>query len=101
MLQLAAIAQARPEAVAREARVLMWVSGARGDLDVWTFRSLGPEQLELDGVSLSTIKLVREPRERYDTRVEVWLDPARGFLFARLRLSSARDDDALDLVLRP
>ena len=101
MVQLAAIAQARPDAVRRDARVSMWVSGARGDADVWTFVSMGPESLELDAGPVPAIRLLREPRQRHDTRVEVWLDPARQYLPARLKLTSGRDDDALDFVRRP
>lgn len=101
MLQLAAIARARPEAIAEAATVSMWVSGARGDGDVWTFRSTGVQALELAGNPVITVKLQRLPREPYDTRVEVWLDPARGYLPVRARLTSGREDDVLDLVLRP
>lgn len=100
MLQIAAIAEARPGAVARDATVSMWVSGARGDADVWVFRSQGAQALELPGGLSNTIKLLRLPRHAYDTRVEVWLDPARGHLPVRARLSSGRDDDVLDLTLR-
>jgi hypothetical protein len=101
MLQLAAIARARPAAIAEAATVSMWVSGARGDGDVWTFRSKGVQPLELAGGPVTTVKLQRLPREPYDTRVEVWLDPARGYLPVRARLTSGREDDVLDLVLRP
>jgi hypothetical protein len=101
MLQIAAIAQARPEAVARDATVSMWVSSARGDGDVWTFRSYGAQRLDLAGSAVQAVKLERLPREPYDTRVEVWLEPTRGYLPVRARLTSGRDDDVLDLVLRP
>jgi hypothetical protein len=101
MLQIAAIAEARPQAVARDASVSMWVSGARGDADVWVFRSQGVQALELPGGTLPTVKLVRVPRQPYDTRVEVWLDPSRGHLPVRARLINGRDDDdALELTLR-
>lgn len=101
MLQLAAIARARPGAIAEAATISMWVSGARGDGDVWTFRSKGVQPLELAGGPVNAVKLQRLPREPYDTRVEVWLDPARGYLPVRARLTSGREDDVLDLVLRP
>jgi hypothetical protein len=101
MLQIAAIARARPEAIAEAATISMWVSGARGDGDVWTFRSKGVQPLELAGTAVTTVKLQRLPREPYDTRVEVWLDPERGYLPVRARLTSGREDDVLDLVLRP
>jgi hypothetical protein len=101
MLQIAAIAGADPAAVAEGQKVLLWVSGARGDADVWVFRSLGVQPMAPDDPRATGIKLVREPREPYDTRVEVWLDPAREFLPALARLGSARGDDVLELALRP
>ncbi len=101
MLQIAAIADAQPQAIGIDQKLSIWVSGARGDADVWVFRSLGPQSLTLGDRTISTVKLVREPREPYDTRVEVWLDPARDHLPVQARLGSGRGDDTLELTLKP
>ena len=100
MLQLAAIAAAEPALVGPGGRVSFLVVGARGDADVWTFVHAGEEALALPEGSTSTVRLLRAPGRAYDTRAEVWLDPARHYLPVRARLSNASDRDALLLVLR-
>jgi hypothetical protein len=100
MLQIAAIAQADPQRLRTGARTSFWVSGARGDADIWSFESRGPERVQTDMGPLSATKLVREPRKPKDTRVEVWLDPSRHHLPIRAKLASADGGDALELVLQ-
>lgn len=99
MIQLAAVAEAGPQRLAAGERVVLRTVGARGDDSVWAFRSLGPEPLTLFGERLETLHLLREPRHAYDTRVEVWLDPARHHLPVRATLGSG-DEDLLELRLR-
>lgn len=103
MLQLPAIVAATPERFAPAgATVLLFVAGARGDADVWTFRSAGPEPVELaDGERVDALKFVREPRQPYDTRVEVWLDATRHHLPLRARLSNEGRDGVLELLHVP
>jgi Protein of unknown function (DUF3108) len=102
MVQIAAILEARAAQppVAGE-QISIWVSGARGDADVWVFRCLGKQNTQLGGQPVATMAFAREPREPYDTRVEVWLDPARQHLPVVARLGSAQGDDVLELRLRP
>jgi len=100
MLQLPAIVAADPKRFSRAGeRIVMFVSGARGDADVWTFQVAGAEDVPPgDGNAPGAIKLVREPRKPHDTHVEVWLDPKRQYLPARARLTS--NGDTLELVLQ-
>jgi len=98
MIQVAAIAQADPKRVAQGKRVAMFVTGARGDGDVWSFLVQGVEDVSTGSGNLRAIKLLREPRKPHDTRVEVWLAPSLHYLPVRARLSS--DDSALDLQLQ-
>jgi hypothetical protein len=100
MLQLSAIAAAEPALVGPGGRVSFLVVGARGDADVWTFFHAGVEALALPEGSTPTVRLLREPGRAFDTRAEVWLDPARHYLPVRARLANASDSDALQLVLR-
>ena len=53
-----------------------------------------------EGGPTATVRLVREPRRPYDTRAEVWLDPARSYLPVRARLSHGAGDEGLQLLLR-
>jgi hypothetical protein len=103
MLQLPAIVAATPERFAPAgATAVLFVSGARGDADVWTFRVVGHEPVSLaDGAVVDALKFVREPRKPYDTRVEVWLDPTRHHLPLRARLSNEGRDDGLELLFVP
>lgn len=102
MVQLAAIVEAEPARWRAGEHVEMLVSGSRGDADVWTFTVTGREAVDLVGIRLErALALRREPRKPYDTRVEVWLDPERHHLPARIRLSSERGAEALEFVLKP
>ena len=102
MVQLGAIVDADAARFRTGEQVEMAVSGSRGDTDVWTFTVTGHEAVELAGTRLDrALVLKREPRKPYDTRVEVWLDPGRHHLPARIRLSSERGGEALDFLLRP
>ncbi len=99
MVQLAAVAGAEPARLAAGERIVLQVVGARGDASLWAFRSEGPETLTLFSERIETVRLLREPRSAYDTRVEVWLDPARHHLPVRATLGSG-DEDRLELRLR-
>lgn len=84
LVQLPAILAADPALAAAGRQVTLFVSGARGNADVWVFTVQAAEPIEgLHGVT--GLKLLREPRRPYDTRAEVWLDPTRHYLPVRLR----------------
>ena len=101
MLQLAAIAQARPERLSEGERITLFVSGARGDADAWTFQVGARTRLETPAGAAQVVPLLREPRKEYDMRAQVWLDPAREYLPVQARLQSSREGgDALELVLQ-
>ena len=101
MLQLPAIVEAEPAKFVPGVRIAMFVVGARGDGDVWTFSVEAMEGLELPaGRVEGALRLRREPRKPYDTLVEVWLDPARSHLPVRVRMSVPQTDDAYEFLLR-
>lgn len=100
--QLAAVVEADPARFVAGEQVVMQVAGARGDADLWTFTVVAREPLELAGGRLDQALLLRrEPRKPFDTRVEVWLDPSRHHLPARLRLTQAGGGDGLEFLLKP
>jgi hypothetical protein len=92
MLQLAGIAEAWRGPLAVGEHIALLVASARGDADVWSFRVLGAETVSLPVGTVPTLKLLREPRRPYDTKVEVWLDPARHHLPVRARLTDTNGD---------
>jgi hypothetical protein len=87
MVQLGAVLAADPAPALPGAQVSMFVVGTRGDGEVWTFKVDGRAAVELPaGEVVDAVHLVREPSRPYDTRVDVWLDPARHHLPVRTRL---------------
>jgi hypothetical protein len=100
MLQLAAVAAADPSLVGPGGRVSFLVIGARGDADVWTIVHVGAESLPLPDGDTPTVRLLREPGRAFNTRAEVWLDPARRYLPVRARLSNGSAADTLQFTLR-
>jgi hypothetical protein len=100
MLQLAAIVEADAAAFVPGRQVHLFVVGARGDADVWTFTVEGRETLDLPaGRTADTLRLRREPRKPYDTLGEIWLDPARSHLPVRVRLSVPQSGDSTEFQL--
>lgn len=101
MVQLPAIVAAAPEAFPDGTRIPLFVVGARGDGDVWTFVVQGTEPVETHGGTVgAAVRLLREPRKPFDTRVEVWLDPARHHLPVRVKLTLAQTGEGNEFVLR-
>jgi len=99
MVQLAAIIDAAPERYPVGSRVALSVSGARGDVDTWTFNVQGRQRLTLPGGAVAeALRLTREPRRPYDTQVETWLDPAQHHLPVRARLTVLPGGETLELV---
>jgi hypothetical protein len=100
MLQLAAIADAHAPRAGE--RISMQVAGPRGDAERWLFDFDGAYSVELDGVPVQALRARREPRQRYDTRIEVWLDPARHHLPVRALLASQDErHEPLEMLLMP
>ncbi|URI10009.1 DUF3108 domain-containing protein [Aquincola tertiaricarbonis] len=99
MLQIGGVLNAAPKRFNVGSRIVFFVSGARGDADVWQFSVAGLESVALGGGRETlALKLVREPRKAYDTHVEIWLDPAKEHRPVKARLSTSGNDDALELL---
>jgi hypothetical protein len=98
MLHLPAVMQANPALRQVGAELHMFVTGARGDGDVWGFRVISVDRLSLPvGDVPRALHLQRLPRYERDTQADIWLDPEQHHLPARVRLQSG--EDVLDLVL--
>lgn len=93
LLQLPAIVAAAPERFGSGTTIVIFVAGARGDADAWTFLVQGLEVLD----GQPSLKLLREPRRLYDSRVEVWLDPADQYLPLRAVQTPSGGGAALEL----
>ncbi|MBL8308726.1 MAG: DUF3108 domain-containing protein [Rubrivivax sp.] len=100
LLQLAAVLEAAPELAGRGREVVLFVAGPRGDGRPWTFVSQGAESVELAGGAVEGVRLHREPAGPFDTRVDVWLDPARHHLPVRLRLQNRAEGEVTEFALQ-
>ncbi len=100
MLQLPAVLAANPALAEAGRQLQLFVAGARGDAAVWTFTSLGAEAVDVPAGPVSgAVHFRREAERPYDTRVDIWLDPARHHLPARVRLLTRADGEATELLL--
>lgn len=100
LIQLPAIFEADPALSAAGAHVSLFVVGTRGDAQAWRFQVLGREALDLPaGPTGNTLRLLREPSRPFDTRAEVWLDPARGHLPVRAVFTTVPGGQPLELQL--
>ena len=100
MLQLAGVLAADPTLGEAGREVALFVAGVRGDAAVWTFTASGPQNLVLpSGTVAGAVHLHREPQRAFDTRVDIWLDPARHHLPVRLRLQTRAEGESNDFQL--
>ena len=65
--------------------------------EMWRFTIETTDTLTLPNGPQAALKLVRQPREAGDQRVEIWLAPVLGYLPARIRITEA-NGDAIDQV---
>lgn len=95
-LQLAALLQASPR---KEGDTLSFQVAGTGGAETWRFE-VGPEEtLALPVGDIAARRVVRRPRDTYDTLVEMWFAPSLQHLPVRLRLTQANGDVA-DQLLR-
>jgi hypothetical protein len=100
LVQLGAVLAADPALQTEGAAVQLFVTGARGDADVWTFVVQGRAALVLPaGEVPDALHVLRAPRRAFDTQAEAWLAPARGFLPVRVRLATPDSGDVTELLL--
>ena len=91
LMQLAAMVAGDPARVPSATTVTLQVIGPR-DADTWLFTLGDEETLLLPGGPQSTLKLVRNPRQAYDQKVELWLAVNLAYLPVRLKLTESNGD---------
>jgi len=100
MVQLGAIVAAEPKLRGVGAKVVLYVVGANGDASVWAFDCVAAESVTTGAGAVDALKFVREPREPYDTQVQVWIDPAQHYLPVRATQKSGANDEGFELRLQ-
>jgi len=91
LLQLAAMLAGDPAHFPGATTVTLQVVGPRA-ADTWLFTVGEEEKLVLPGGEQRTLKLVRNPREAYDQKVELWLGVQLGYLPVRVKLTESNGD---------
>jgi hypothetical protein len=91
LLQLGAMLAADPTAFAQASTIAVQIVGPR-DAAVWLFTVGAEETLALPGGEQIGLKLLRNPREPFDQKIELWLAPDMGYLPVRLRITDANGD---------
>ncbi len=105
MLQLGAVLQANPGLAQPGAQVTLMVVGTRGAPEPWVFTVVDRAALVLNtgdspGTVPDAVQLLREPRRPYDTRVHVWLDPARHHLPVKVQMLVQATGEGQEFELR-
>lgn len=91
LVQLAALVASEPKRFTPGATLSVQTIGPR-EGDQWLFTFGDMETLELPGGPQQGLKLVRQPRQTYDQKLEVWLAPGLAYLPARIRITEANGD---------
>jgi hypothetical protein len=91
LLQLGAMIAGSPGKFPPGTHTTIQTAGTR-DSEPWMFTVEGEEQLQLPGGKLAALKLIRNPRKEYDTKVELWLAPGMDYAPVRLRLTQPNGD---------
>ncbi|MDO8249996.1 MAG: DUF3108 domain-containing protein [Rhodoferax sp.] len=91
LIQLAAMIAGDPGHFPPATTIAMQAIGPR-DSDTWLFTVGDKETLTLPGGEQASLKLVRNPRQEFDQKVELWLAPALGYLPVRIRITEPNGD---------
>ncbi|WP_232834297.1 DUF3108 domain-containing protein [Rhodoferax ferrireducens] len=91
LIQLAAMIAGDPDHFPPATTIALQAIGPR-DADTWLFTIGEKETLSLPGGQQATLKLVRNPRQEFDQKVELWLAPALGYLPVRIRITEPNGD---------
>jgi hypothetical protein len=91
LIQLAGLIGSAPGNYPVATTIAIQTIGPR-DADTWLFTVGETETLKLPGGSQETLKLVRNPRQEFDQKVELWLAPGLGYLPARVRITEPNGD---------
>lgn len=98
LVQVAGLVAANPAQFAAVGKVVVQVASTEG-ADAWQFILQGEEQVQLPAGQTVALRLVRNPRQEYDARLELWLAPELGYLPVRIKQTEA-NGDSTDLQLR-
>jgi hypothetical protein len=91
LMQLASMLAGDPARYPPGTTIPVQTVGPR-DADTWLFTVEGEESLNVANADYATLRLIRNPRREFDTRVEAWFAPKLGYLPVRIRLTESNGD---------
>jgi hypothetical protein len=91
LVQLASLIAGDPARYPKATQLAFQTIGPR-DADNWLFAVGETQTQQLPGGELRTLKLVRQPRQAVDQKVELWLAPTLGYLPARIKITEPNGD---------
>jgi len=92
-LQLAGMLAGSPAGFPVGSSISLYTVGPR-DADTWTFLVEAEERISLPFGEMATLKLTRQPRREYDTKVEVCYAPSLNYLPVRNKITQSNGDFA-------
>lgn len=91
--QLAGMLAGNPAGFPVGSSISLYTVGPR-DADTWTFLVEAEEKLDLPFGEMATLKVTRQPRREYDTKVEIWYAPSLNYLPVRNKITQHNGDFA-------
>ncbi len=86
VLQISGLLAGNPKAYPA-GRVLAIQTAGTKDAEVWQFKVVGDDTLDLPDGAMQALKLVRQPRHAYDQQIELWFAEKLAFLPVRIKWS--------------
>lgn len=99
LMQLAAVVAAEPATHQPGGAVSLFVVGVRADAAAWLFEFTGEETVQTGAGPVLALRFARAASGAFESRVDVWLDPARQMIPVRLRMANGPDDPGFDWVM--
>jgi hypothetical protein len=91
VMQLSALLAGEPSKYRPGSTITIQAASTK-EAEPWTFTVEGAEILDVPGGRVRAVRLVRNPRREYDTKVELWLAPGAAYAPVRLRLTQPNGD---------
>lgn len=91
ILQLASMIAGDPKKFPPATTITIPTAGTR-EAEPWIFTVEGDEELLLPGGKVAALKLIRNPREEFDPKIELWLAPSMDYVPVRVRLTQPNGD---------
>ena len=98
LMQLAAMAAGSADQLAQAGQIAFQVSNTE-EADTWVFLVQESQKIQVPAGETVALRLVRNPRKEFDSRLELWLAPNLGYLPARI-LQTEANGNTFELQLR-